>query len=99
MYLLNVCLCSQDVLRHGLLEVLGKEENQSLKASICNIVGEFAGIVLEPAEWPEILSFAYGCIQVESPYDSYSISFLLVYCIFNDLKNYSQATHKTERQA
>jgi hypothetical protein len=33
-----------------------------LKASVCNIVGELA-VILEPSEWPEILTFAYECIQ------------------------------------
>jgi hypothetical protein len=46
------------------LQCLSAETIPALKSSICDIVGEFAGMILEPTEWPEIMPFAYGCIQV-----------------------------------
>ena len=36
-----------------------------LKARICDIAGDLAGIVLEHNEWPEILTYSQCAIQVK----------------------------------
>lgn len=38
--------------------------DHSLKARICDIAGDLAGIVLEHNEWPEILTYSQGAVQV-----------------------------------
>lgn len=58
------CHFRQDMLKVGLLEVLGNEPNMSLKSRICDIVGELGSFVMEQHEWPEALPFAYHQVLV-----------------------------------
>lgn len=43
---------------------MSAESDMYLKSRICDIIGELAGDVLEPAEWPEIIPYTYSIIQV-----------------------------------
>eukprot|EP01035_Chromulina_nebulosa_P018242 gene18242-23915_t len=36
---------------------------QSLRTSLCDIIGELAGFIIEPKDWPEILVYTYNNIQ------------------------------------
>lgn len=53
----------QSQLKTGLLTILAAERDPYLKARICDIVGELAGYILEPADWPEIVPYTYSIIQ------------------------------------
>ena len=50
--------------RSDLLSCLRKEQDPTLKARICDIVGDLSGVVMECNEWPEILTYSQGSIQV-----------------------------------
>ena len=50
-------------LKTGLLTIMTAERDPYLKARICDIVGELAGYILEPADWPEVVPYTYSCIQ------------------------------------
>lgn len=55
------------MLKDGLIAAVSSEGDIYLKARICDIIGELAGYVLEPSEWPEIIPYTYGIIQSEDP--------------------------------
>ncbi|CAM9448499.1 unnamed protein product, partial [Ectocarpus fasciculatus] len=57
--------CSQSFLKEGLIAAVSAESDMYLKSRICDIIGELAGDVLEPAEWPEIIPYTYSIIQSE----------------------------------
>jgi hypothetical protein len=56
-------------LRKQLLEALNCEQDTSLKTKICNIVGEFACIVLTKGEWPELLQYTVQHVQSQNSQD------------------------------
>lgn len=53
-------------LRAGLLTCLAREQDASLRARICDIVGDLSGEIMECNEWPEILSYSQLSIQVKN---------------------------------
>ena len=55
---------SQSFLKEGLIAAVSAETDMYLKSRICDIIGELAGDVLEPSEWPEIIPYTYSIIQV-----------------------------------
>ena len=59
-----ICTRRQTLFRSNLLICLTKEQDPSLKARICDIIGDLSGLVLECNEWPEILSYSQNAIQV-----------------------------------
>jgi hypothetical protein len=50
-----------------LIAAVTAEGDVYLKSRICDIVGELAGYVLEPADWPEIIPYTYSIIQSDDP--------------------------------
>lgn len=62
-YLL-IFLHRQQRFRSGLLSCLRKEQDPTLKARICDIVGDLSGVIMECNEWPEILTYSQSSIQV-----------------------------------
>jgi hypothetical protein len=54
----------QGRLKEGLLATLSNENDAVLRARICDIVGDLAGTILQPQDWPEIMSYSQGAIQV-----------------------------------
>ena len=51
-------------LRQGLLEILTNESFSALKSKVCDIVGELAGMILKPEDWPEVLPLSGSLVQV-----------------------------------
>lgn len=60
----------QTILRSNLLIILKSEANATIKAKVCDIVGELASHVLEDvSEWPEVLTYAYQSTKSSDPLD------------------------------
>jgi hypothetical protein len=58
----------QTILRSNLLLLLKSETNATIKAKVCDIVGELASLVLEDvSEWPEVLTYAYQSTTSPDP--------------------------------
>jgi hypothetical protein len=51
-------------LKQGLIAAVSQESTAYLKSRICDIIGELAGYILEPQDWPEIIPYTYSIIQV-----------------------------------
>ena len=57
----------QASLRHGLVEALAQESDTTLKARLCDVVGDLAGTMGDASEWPEVLRYAQQAILSPSP--------------------------------
>jgi hypothetical protein len=68
-------------LRAGLLTCLSREQDTSLRARICDIVGDLAGEIMECNEWPEILSYSQSSIQVKNIIAEFLLLQKLLICI------------------
>eukprot|EP01041_Mallomonas_annulata_P004290 gene4290-8528_t len=53
----------QASLRHDLIVLISTITEPNLKAKVSDLVGDFAGFILEPEEWPEIMQYTYQSLQ------------------------------------
>ena len=60
------------------MEILTKESISKLKSKVCDIVGELAGLVLKPEDWPEVLPLSASLVQV-----CYPIMVCMIQCLHN----------------
>ncbi len=50
-----------------MIEALAKEQDPTIKARICDVVGDLAGLVSDDTEWPEVLVYSQNAILSSSP--------------------------------
>ena len=62
-----VFTCRQQSFRYALIEALAKEQDASLKARICDVVGDLSNLISNHDEWPDVLRYSQSAILSPNP--------------------------------